>query len=109
MRNTIRATVAMSCTTRLLRAARLIANRSRSTPDAGRDHEHDEQERGDLGESPPLCELPVDERHEHADGALREVEDAARRVGDDEPGGGERVDGSQRDACDRRAEDSRTM
>ncbi len=107
MRNTMSATVAMSCTTRLLRAARLIANRSRNTPSAGAITSDDRATRQDLGEAPLLRELPVDERHEHADGALREVEDAARRVGDDEPGGGEGVDRSQRDAGDRRAQEPR--
>ncbi len=51
-------------------------------------------------------QLPVHERHEHADGALGEVEDARGRVGDDDAGGRDRVDRAERDADDERRDDA---
>ena len=46
------------------------------------------------GQAPRVgrAELPVDERREHGDGAVGEVEDARRGVGDDQPAGRHRVD-----------------
>ena len=59
-----------------------------------RGDEHREHERDERLDPPVDLQLPEDEGQEHADRALREVEDARRRVGDDESGGGDRVDGA---------------
>ena len=52
-------------------------------------------------------ELPVGEGGDHADGAVGEVEDPRRHVGDDEAGGRQGVDAPDDDADDREAEERR--
>ena len=78
-------------------------------PDAEqrRDHEHDERHRDQLGHAVVDRQLPVDVREEHADRALREVEDAGGRVHDDEPGRRHRVDAGERQREDQQVDERR--
>ena len=50
-------------------------------------------------------QLPVHEREEHADGAVREVEDAGRDVADDQAGGRDGVDRAVADPDDQEDEE----
>ena len=65
--------------------ARLMSTRSMIAPIQRRSHEHREHERDEGLDAPIDLELPEHVRQEHADRALREVEDARGRVGDDQP------------------------
>ena len=79
----VRSSRRATCRSRV-RARLRISTRSITAPIIGAKHEddHDERER----RRPAVVEpqLPVRERHEHADAAVREVEDAGRRVRQDE-------------------------
>ncbi len=68
-------------------------------------HEHDRDPR-----RPSLVDpdLPVEEGHDHPDGALREVEDTRRRVRDHESRRGDGVDRTGGERVDHRAGDGRT-
>jgi len=52
-----------------------------------------------------LRQVPERERADHPDGAVREVEDARRGVGDDEAGRGQCIDAPGDDADDRQREE----
>ncbi len=69
--------------------------------------EHQQHERECDGRRPPPVEaqLPVDEREQHPGRTVGEVEDAGRRVREDEPAGEDRVDGRDGEADDREGQE----
>ncbi len=70
----------------------------------GRRHHQDDGERHQFGQAPPLPQLPEEVRHHHAHGAVGEVEDARRVVGDHQTAGTHGVDGAEDDAGDEEAQ-----
>ena len=75
-----------------------------------RGHDEDDEDEGQRHRPAVLDrQLPVRERGEHADGAMGEVEDARRDVGDDEAGGGEGVDAAHDQADDRQGQKGRHL
>ncbi len=66
-----------------------------------RQHADGQEQRQRLVQVPAHRELPVDERHEHADGAVRDVEDARGRVRHHQAAGRDGVGRAQHQADDR--------
>ena len=100
MRASMRPTVVTICATRGASAIARMRTRSMIAPMSGA-ATNTVRMQGDEGLDAPVdLELPEHVREEHADRALGEVEDARRRVGDDQAGGGDRVHGAVGDADD---------
>ena len=92
-------TVTISCTTSGLPCRWRMITRSSATPNSGAITSTTSGRRDPRRPAPAVGRvghLPVHVRHEHADRALGEVEDARRRVDDDEAAGRHRVDAGER-------------
>ena len=87
----MRPTVVTICATRGASDIARIRTRSMIAPMSGAATNTVSSERDEGLDAPVDLELPEHVGEEHADRALGEVEDARRRVGDDEAGGGDRV------------------